>query len=198
MLTPYDALEELNCTIFRQTKQGNFTYNNCFNVYWDPDSDNINSLVITRKNGSTIEAGTYKALISATVYTDDEDKLLTTTTTFKVVRGGKTGAVLSPATGKITNRVNGQPVASTVEVKDKNVNAIDRIMIGGNGKYNTTFVLVPMSGSNSFAIIRRPDSIEMSKNKPIVKAVTKTIPVEVYYRGSNVPDKINFKITINP
>ncbi len=38
----------------------------------------------------------------------------------------------------------------------------------------------------------------MSKGKAITKAVTKTVPIEIYYEGSNVPDKINIKVMITP
>ena len=40
--------------------------------------------------------------------------------------------------------------------------------------------------------------VEMKNKKPITKAVTKTVPVNVYFEGSDVADKINVKIVTDP
>jgi hypothetical protein len=197
---PESILEGYSYYFFQQTKSGNTTCDGLF--YVDPDYP----LVIRRNPGSNIPAGTYKATVTSYFKTGEDTVTLSTVVTFKVVRGSKTGVAINPesgsfsgTTGKLINREYTRKLVYNATVKDLNVNSISRIALGGDGKFDDTFILIQNPFCPwSFSLYLREGYVEMSKGKAITKAVTKTVPIEIYYEGSNVPDKINIKVMITP
>ncbi len=185
---------------FQQTKNANISCDDLFYV------DDEYPLVIKRKPGQNVAAGTYKALVISKFKYIGEPLSLSTVVTFKVTRGGKTESAIKPeagnfagTTGKLINREYTRGLVYNATVKDENVNGISHISLGGNGKFDEIFTLEQSPYITwNFRLSMKSGYIEKNKGKAITKAVTKTVPIEIYYEGSDVPDKINIKVTILP
>ncbi|MBQ7581639.1 MAG: hypothetical protein IJU25_02340, partial [Lachnospiraceae bacterium] len=121
-----------------------------------------------------------------------EELNLTTTITFSVVRGTKTGAAIATE-GKLVNRDYYRTVTLNVDVKDPTVNEVVKVESG-----NKIYQIMKVSEGIYKLGFADPAYVEKSGNKPITKAVTKTVPISVYFEGSPVADKINVKIVTDP
>ncbi len=182
---------DVDCTqIYQKKGKEIINFTDCFDV----DCDGTNLLIMREDHGDVnLTAGSYKADIVACIEKVSGEELnLTTTITFSVVRGTKTGAAIATE-GKLVNRDYGRYVMLNLTVQDPTVNevvdvvsgnSIYKIEEGGSGIYYLTFA------NSSY--------VEKTGKNPIKKAVTKTVPISVYFEGSPVADKINVKIVTDP
>ncbi|MCR5267645.1 MAG: hypothetical protein K6E16_03940 [Lachnospiraceae bacterium] len=180
---------DVDCTqIYQKKGKEIINFTDCFDV----DCDGTN-LQIWREYDENLTAGSYKADIVACVEKlSGEEINLTTTITFTVIRGAKTGAAIATE-GKLVNRDYNRAVKLSVDVKDPTVNEVVKVESG-----NKIYQIMKVSEGIYKLGFADPAYVEKSGNKPITKAVTKTVPISVYYNGSTVPDKVNVKIITEP
>ncbi len=151
-------------------------------------------ILVRRQDGFNLTAGTYQA--NMILYLKDAENNLVEcpfSFTFKVTRG-KTDAKIGVA-GKLINRVYDRTVTMNV-TSTAGVNAVSRVELAGTA-YDDVYVLEQVS-DGVYRLKFAPGYVEMKNKKPITKAVTKTVPVNVYFEGSDVADKINVKIVTDP
>ncbi len=155
------------------------------------------TLVISNRYHGSLAAGSYKAKIVA-VLTDAKgtETALTTTLTFKVTRS-KTGLKAVSSQGTIYNRDFNNFARFKFSKKAKNVNGISKVKPSAayEGKYDVT---VSEEGPDHVTIAVGFAKKTGYYEKGITKAVTRKIPVEVYYYGSSTPDKVTVTVTVKP
>ncbi len=194
-----DALENLQCESITFGKSTE-------NVLDDFGVQIIDNTLIIRNDTEALSTGSYKAKIVATLKDGKgSSNTLATTFTFKVTRG-KTGLTAVTKKGTLYNRDFNNTSDYKFKKKTKGINAVSEVKPSKEyeGKYNITLV----ADEADHVIIRaafekRTGYYEKTKDKkgkesPITKAVTKKIPVEVYYEGSATPDKVTISVTIKP
>ncbi|MBP5385073.1 MAG: hypothetical protein J6Y57_08900 [Lachnospiraceae bacterium] len=161
---------------------------------FDVDTDD-NMVWFFRKEDEQLPVGTYQAnMLVKLLNCNGTTEKLPVSCTFKVVRG-KSGGIAT-VVNKLINRDYERTVTVRIEIADQSVDEIAfvsldsafadvyRLEEADEGVYELGFV---------------PGYVEKQKNgKPIVKAVTKTVPIYVYYPGSDTPDKYSVKVVTNP
>ncbi|MCR5223314.1 MAG: hypothetical protein K6D90_10680 [Lachnospiraceae bacterium] len=151
-------------------------------------------ILVRRQDGFNLTAGTYQAnMILYLENPENEFVPIPFSFTFKVTRG-KTDAKIGVA-GKLINRVYDRTVTMNV-TSTAGVNTVSRVELAGTA-YDDVYVLEKVS-DGVYRLRFAPGYVEMKNKKPITKAVTKTVPVNVYFAGSDVADKINVKIVTDP
>ena len=197
---PFQVLDDIDCDYIYQTvtvdkKKINMTCTDLFNCTFNHSTGAVE---FRRAGGAAnLPAGTYKAVITAKDYYGRFK--FTTTVNIKVVRGSKTGVAINPNKLKLVNRDPSSYGLLNITVKDTRVNPISAVKVGS--KFENAFgteMIYSDPDSPLAVIFMKEGYVEKTRNKAITKAVTKTVPVEIYYVGSKVPDKVNVKVTINP
>jgi hypothetical protein len=158
---------------------------------------NGRDVIIEREGSDNLEPGTYQADLNVTLdkAVASGKKSFPVSFSFKVVRG-KTGAAIS-VLSYLINRDYDSKVTLVTGTKDAEVNSITKVEFAGN-TYDGVYVLEETAEDGVYELKFAPGYVEKKSGKPITKAVTKTVPVNVYFDGSDTPDKINVKIVTNP
>ena len=162
-------------------------------------------IVIFRRSGVDIPAGTYKAVIRSYYYdsaagtSDIRASYVDTTVNFKVKRS-KVKFSVTPSTVTLINRDYARSASVTISPKTPGMNAIKDIRI--TGRYEGNLSLTRVGDTDTYRLEFSNNYFEGSWVKKtwmaITKNVTRTIPAEVYFDGSTVPEKINLKVKIIP
>ena len=147
---------------------------------------------IRRRSGvDDIAEGTYKATIEADLGAGGK---VTTVASFKVVRGN-TKTKISPTSMTLVNRdyVKSCPV-NIEHISD--VNEITNVTLGA---YDNVFELVKHGSMDKWRVKLKYGYVERTKKGvPITSKVKKTVPINVYYEGSNKPDTVKLTVNIEP
>ncbi len=193
---PASVLNNITCLDINQTvkikgKKVQKDYSSFFNV-----TVNGTDVIFTRGE-IVMFPGTYKAHIAANL-TDIKggSQIITTIVTLKVVRGKKTGVYANPSQVYLVNRDYARKASFDIGVKDTRVNNISFVSV--DSKYYDMLNTTVSKDGHRVTLQLKPGYIELKNKKPITKAVTKTVPVKVYYNGTKAPDTVKVKVMIYP
>jgi hypothetical protein len=182
------------------------------NHLFNNDTYSRNVIRIRRKADENLTAGTYKAYIQARYRSEplltagingtgvfQIGGIIEKTVTFKVTRG-KAGTSFTPSPIKLINRDYTRYADVEIVTKTKGVAGISRVEIV-DAKYNDKLKISRKYG-NTCQLEFANNFYETSKAGKLIlaitKSVTKTVKVNVYYKGSEVPEKVNLKVKITP
>ncbi len=150
----------------------------------------------------SVDAGNYKAYFKVYYKAFNGEKYDSVydvvAVPFKVVRG-KPGVTVNPSPIKLVNRDYARTADVNITAKNKGFKVIKNVEITGiyKDKMNITRI-----GDQTYKVGFTGNYYETSKVKKlwlaITKNVTRSVSINVYYYGSDVPEKGTIKVKINP
>jgi hypothetical protein len=155
------------------------------------------SILVYESGFEDVPDGTYKIDINTTLR-GSTDVICTTTASFKV----KKGSVSFSSDKSILELYNNNTKRDTFVLTTKSdlLNGVSNVTIADNSSIFDVYRLG--NGKFSIGFKRNLDGTKHveadKKNNPITKAVTKTVKLNVYNKGSDKPATYSIKVKINP